>query len=56
MLKLWFQVRPSKGLVFIPFHYREAAANLLTNTASDPVAQIPELKVCAVKIEQTNKQ
>jgi len=47
--------RPLKGLVFIPFHYREAAANLLTNTALDPVAKIPELKVCAVKIEQSNK-
>ena len=55
-LKVMVSVRPSKGLVFIPFHYREAAANLLTNTALDPVAKIPELKVCAVKIEQANKQ
>jgi len=54
-LKVMVSVRPSKGLVFIPFHYREAAANLLTNTALDPVAKIPELKVCAVKIEQANK-
>lgn len=43
--------RPPKGMVFIPFHFREAAANVLTNTALDPVAKIPELKVCAVKIE-----
>ena len=44
--------RPSKGIVFIPFHYREAAANVLTNTALDPISKIPELKACAVKIER----
>jgi len=38
-------------VVFMPFHFREAAANLLTNTALDPVARIPELKVCAVRVE-----
>ena len=43
--------RPSKGMTFVPFHFREAAANILTNTALDPIAKIPELKVCAVKIE-----
>lgn len=43
--------RPLKGMVFIPFHFKEAAANVLTNTASDPVCKIPELKVCSVKIE-----
>jgi formate dehydrogenase major subunit/formate dehydrogenase alpha subunit len=43
--------RPLKGMVFIPFHFKEAAANVLTNTALDPVCKIPELKVCAVKIE-----
>jgi len=37
--------------VFIPMHYREAAANLLTNPALDPYAGIPEFKVCAVRIE-----
>jgi len=42
--------RPLQGMVFIPFHFREAAANALTNTATDPVCKIPELKVCAVKI------
>jgi formate dehydrogenase alpha subunit len=40
-----------RGMVFIPFHYREAAANVLTNVALDPISKIPELKVCAVKIE-----
>lgn len=47
--------RPSRGVVFIPFHFREAAANVLTNTALDPIAKIPELKACAVKIEQVKK-
>jgi formate dehydrogenase major subunit/formate dehydrogenase alpha subunit len=40
------------GTVFVPFHYAEAAANELTNTALDPVAMIPEFKVCAVRIEK----
>jgi predicted molibdopterin-dependent oxidoreductase YjgC len=33
------------------FHFREAAVNLLTNPALDPVSKIPELKACAVKVE-----
>lgn len=41
-----------KGTVFIPFHYAQAAANKLTNTALDPVAGIPEYKVCAVRIRK----
>jgi formate dehydrogenase alpha subunit len=40
-----------RGTVFIPFHFAEAAANTLTNSAIDPVAKIPEYKVCAVKVE-----
>jgi anaerobic selenocysteine-containing dehydrogenase len=32
------------------FHFAEAAANLLTNDALDPVAKIPEFKVCAVAL------
>jgi formate dehydrogenase major subunit/formate dehydrogenase alpha subunit len=43
--------RPLTGMVFIPFHFKEASANALTNTATDPVCKIPELKVCAVKVE-----
>ena len=39
------------GVVFIPFHFAECAANLLTNPALDPVAKIPEFKVCAVAVE-----
>lgn len=42
----------AKNSVFIPFHFREAAANVLTNPALDPIAKIPEYKVCAVKIEK----
>jgi formate dehydrogenase alpha subunit len=38
------------GTVFIPFHYAQAAANQLTNAALDPIAGIPEYKVCAVRI------
>ncbi|MEE8183489.1 MAG: molybdopterin dinucleotide binding domain-containing protein, partial [Thermoplasmata archaeon] len=40
-----------KGVVFIPFHYAEAAANVLTNPALDPDSKIPELKVCAVAMK-----
>ena len=39
------------GLVFIPFCYAEAAANLLTNPQLDPYGKIPELKFCSVRIE-----
>jgi formate dehydrogenase alpha subunit len=38
------------GVLFIPFHFYEAAANVLTNPALDPEAKIPELKVCAARI------
>lgn len=44
------KVRP--GVIFMPFHYAESAANELTNTAIDPIAKIPELKVCAVRLEK----
>jgi predicted molibdopterin-dependent oxidoreductase YjgC len=40
------------GTIFIPFHYYEAAVNKLTIAALDPVAKIPEYKVCAVRIEK----
>ncbi len=41
-----------EGVVFIPFHFAEAAANMLTNDALDPIAKIPEYKACAVKVEK----
>lgn len=40
------------GVVFMTFHYHEAAVNLLTSHAVDPIAKIPELKVSAVKVEK----
>jgi formate dehydrogenase major subunit len=39
------------GVVFIPFAYVEAAANLLTNPKLDPFGKIPEFKFCAAKVE-----
>ncbi len=41
------------GCVFIPFHFREAAANVLTTDALDPYGKIPEFKYCAVKVEKS---
>lgn len=43
------RIRP--GVVFIPFHFAEAAANALTNAVLDPDSGIPEYKVCAVQVE-----
>ena len=40
----------ARGTVFIPFAFAEAAANLLTNPALDPVGKIPEFKYCAVQV------
>jgi formate dehydrogenase alpha subunit len=40
-----------QGVVFMPWHFAEAAANRLTIDALDPIGKIPELKVCAVKVE-----
>ena len=42
--------RQAPGQVFVPFHFREAAANLLTNPALDPYAKIAEFKVSAVSV------
>jgi formate dehydrogenase major subunit len=39
-----------RGTLFIPFCYYEAAANMLTNPALDPVGKIPEFKFCAVRL------
>jgi len=41
-----------KGVVFMTFHFAETRTNMLTNPALDPVAKIPELKVCAVRVEK----
>ena len=44
-----------RGAVFIPFAYYEAAANMMTNAALDPVGKIPEFKYCAVSITKGGK-
>ena len=41
-----------RGTVFMPFHFREGPANALTNDALDPIAKIPEYKVCAAKVSK----
>ncbi len=51
-LKARITRRPKPGVVFIPFHFHEACANVLTIDALDPVCKIPELKVCACKLEK----
>jgi anaerobic selenocysteine-containing dehydrogenase len=45
-----------EGVVFMTFHFAESPTNLLTNPALDPVSKIPELKVCAVKVEKAAKR
>ena len=47
---------PGRGAVFIPFCWREAAANVLTIDELDPVGKIPEFKFCAVRIERASPE
>ncbi|MDH4267217.1 MAG: formate dehydrogenase subunit alpha, partial [Deltaproteobacteria bacterium] len=47
--------RVAKGMVFMPFHFLESRANILTNPAFDPIAKIPEYKVCAVRVSKTDR-
>ena len=42
--------------VFMPFHFLESRANILTNPKFDPIAKIPEFKVCAVRIEKAGTE
>ena len=44
----------AEGMVFIPFAFAEAPANMLTNPQLDPMGKIPEFKYCACRIETTN--
>ena len=46
--------RQAPGQVFMPMHFREAAANLLTNPQLDPYARIAAFKISAVRIEPTS--
>jgi predicted molibdopterin-dependent oxidoreductase YjgC len=50
VLRVTVTEKTTQGVVFIPFHFHEAAANLLTIDAVDPLAKIPEYKACAVRI------
>ena len=45
----------AEGMVFIPFCYTEAAANLLTNPQLDPFGKIPEFKFCAARVESVER-
>ncbi|HKK15378.1 MAG TPA: hypothetical protein VJ981_01630, partial [Gammaproteobacteria bacterium] len=38
------------GVIMMPFTFKEAAANLITNEALDPFGKIPEFKFCAVRL------
>jgi formate dehydrogenase major subunit len=44
------------GVVFVPFCYAEAPANMLTNPALDPFGKIPEFKFCAARVEKVEAQ
>ena len=50
VVRAWVSRRATLGVVFLPFHFAEAAANLLTIDALDPQAKIPEYKACAVRV------
>jgi anaerobic selenocysteine-containing dehydrogenase len=45
--------RSPEGTVFIPFHFAEAAANVLTDQRLDERAKIPDYKVCGVRVART---
>jgi predicted molibdopterin-dependent oxidoreductase YjgC len=55
VLRVRVTEKASPGVVFIPFHFAEAAANMLTQDALDPQAKIPEYKVAAVRIERATE-
>jgi formate dehydrogenase major subunit len=40
------------GWLFMPFHFAEGPANMLTIDALDPIAKIPEYKVCAATVQK----
>jgi len=48
--------RSTEGLIFVPFHFTEAPANILTNDALDPDSKIPEYKVAAVKMKKYERK
>jgi len=48
--------RSPQGVAFMTFHFKEAPANLLTVDALDPVAKIPEFKVCSIQINPKSRK
>ncbi|OGD46146.1 formate dehydrogenase subunit alpha [Candidatus Bathyarchaeota archaeon RBG_13_46_16b] len=55
-IKTLITKRVPEGVIFIPFHFVECAANVLTNPAVDPVAKIPEFKTCAARIKRVERK
>ncbi len=51
----WVTERVPPGIIFANFHFPEASANELTIHALDPIAKIPEYKVCAVRVETVER-
>jgi predicted molibdopterin-dependent oxidoreductase YjgC len=41
-----------KGMLFVPFHFKESPVNKLTSSKLDPISKIPELKISAAKLEK----
>jgi formate dehydrogenase major subunit len=56
VLRVNVSPKTNPGIVFIPMHFVEAAANLLTIDALDPFAKIPEFKACAVNIQVADEE
>jgi formate dehydrogenase major subunit/formate dehydrogenase alpha subunit len=52
----WITDRVPLGMIFSNFHFPEATVNQLTIAALDPVAKIPEYKICAVNVEPVKKE
>jgi len=56
VLRVNVSPKTNPGVVFIPMHFAEAAANLLTIDVLDPQAKIPEFKACAVNIQVASEE
>jgi predicted molibdopterin-dependent oxidoreductase YjgC len=53
-IRLLVTERSPEGTVFIPFHFAEAAANVLTDNRLDERAKIPDYKVCSVRVNRAS--
>ena len=56
VLRVLVSPKTSPGVVFVPMHFAEAAANVLTIDVLDPQAKIPEFKACAVSIQIADQE